>query len=77
MISMIRILAGIAPGNMHLACSQVDDHRGDCALAVRGIDTLNVVIADRVRQVDMVLLDRLQGLDRMSEFCLNKRLARK
>ena len=60
---MIRILAGVAPGNVHLAGSQIDDPRGDGALAVEGIDTCNIMIADRVRQVDMILLDCLQGLD--------------
>lgn len=63
MIGMIRILAGVAPGNVHFAGSQIDDHRGDGALAVEGIDTCNIMIADRVRQVDVILLDCLQGLD--------------
>ena len=65
MISMIRILTGVAPGNVHLAGGQIYDHRGNGALAVQGIDACNVVIADRVRQIDMILLDRLQGLDRV------------
>ena len=65
MIGMIRILAGVTPGNVHLAGSQIYDHRGDGTLAVEGIDAGDVVIADRVRQVDMILLDCLHGLDRM------------
>ena len=65
MISMIRVLAGISPGNMHLAQVQIDHQRGNCVLPVKRIDALDVVIADRVRQVDMVFLDRLQGLDGM------------
>lgn len=65
MISMIRILTRVAPGNVHLASGQIDDHGGNGALAVQGIDACNVVIADRVRQIDVILLDRLQGLDRV------------
>lgn len=65
MIRVIRVLAGIAPGNVHLARRQVDDHRADRALAVERIGPLDVMVADRVRQVDVVLLDRLQRLDRM------------
>ena len=62
---MIRVLAGISPGNMHLAQVQIDHQRGDRVLPVERIDAFDVVIADRVRQVDMVFLDRLQGLDGM------------
>ena len=62
---MIRILARVAPGNVHLARRQIDDHRRDGALAVQRIDTLDIMIADRVRQIDMILLDGLQRLDRM------------
>ena len=65
MICMICILAGIAPGNMHFAGGQIDHQGADRALPVKGIDTLDIVIADRVGQVDMILLDRLQRLDGM------------
>ena len=60
MIRVIRILAGIAPGDVHLARSHINDHRADCAFAVERIDSLDVMVADRVRQVDMILLDRLK-----------------
>ena len=65
MICMIRILARIPPGYVHLAGGQVDDHGCDGALAIHRVNTFNVVIADRVRQVDMIFLNGLQGLDRM------------
>ena len=63
MISMIRILAWIPPGDMHFTRGQIDHHGADRAFPVKGINTLNIVITDRVGQVDMILLDRLQGLD--------------
>ena len=56
MIRVIRILAWIPPGNVHLAGGQVNDHCRDGALAVHGINAFDVVIADRIRQVDVVLL---------------------
>lgn len=62
---MIRVLARVAPGDAHLARGQVDDQRGNGALAVHRVDAGDVVIANGVRQVHMILLDRLQGLDRM------------
>ena len=63
MIGVVQILAWIAPGNVHLTCGQINDHRGDGALAIQWIDACNIVVADRVRQVDMILLDRLQCFD--------------
>ena len=65
MICMIRILTRIPPGNVHLAGSQIDHHGSDGALAIHGINACNVVIADRVWQVDVILLNGLQGLDGM------------
>ena len=59
MVRMIRILARVPPGNMHLARRQIDHHGSDGSLAVEGIDACNIVIADRVRQVDVILLDSL------------------
>ena len=63
MIRMIGILAGVAPGDMHLPRGQIDDQGRDGALTIQWIDTYNIVIADRVRQIDMILLDGLQCLD--------------
>ena len=65
MIRMIRILAWIPPGDVHLAGRQIDHHGGDGALAIHGVNAFNVVIADRVRQVDMILLNGLQCFDGM------------
>ena len=60
MVGMIRILTGIPPGNMHFAGGQVDHHGGDGALTIHWINASNVVIADRVWQVYMILLNGLQ-----------------
>ena len=65
MIGMIRILARVAPGDVHLTRGQIDHHGRDRALAIKGVDACNIVVADRIRQVDMILLDRLQRFDRM------------
>ena len=59
MIGVIRILAGIAPANVHFARRQIDDHGVDGFFAVERIGPLDVVVADRVRQVDVVLLNGL------------------
>ena len=59
MIGVIRILAWIPPGDVHLAGGQVNHHRGNGALAIHGVDAFDVVIADRVRQVDVILLNGL------------------
>ena len=77
MVGMIRILARVAPGNVHLAGGQIDDHCGNGALTVQGIDAGDVVIADRVRQVDMILWIACMVLIVWVEFCLSKRFARK
>ena len=60
MICMIRILAGVAPCDMHLARCQVNDHRTDRTFAVERVDPLNIMVADRIRQVNVILLDALQ-----------------
>ena len=65
MIRVICVLTRITPDNVHLARSQIDDQCGDSALAIKRIDTCNVMVADRVRQVNVILLDRLQGFDRV------------
>ena len=65
MIGMIRILARISPGNVHLTRRQINDQRRNGTLPIKWIDTLNIVVTNRVRQVNMVFLDRLQSLDRV------------
>lgn len=65
MIRMICILAGIAPGDVHLAGGQVNDEGADGAFAVKRVNTFDIVVADRVWQVDVVFLNALQGFDRM------------
>ncbi len=60
MIRVISILTWIPPGDVHLARGQVNDHGGDRIFPIERIDAVNVVIANRVRQIDMILLDRLK-----------------
>ena len=59
MIRVIGILAWVAPGDVHFTRRQVNDHSRDRILTVKRIDSVDVVIANGVRQIDMVLLDRL------------------
>ena len=63
MVCMVGILTWITPRNMHFAGSQIDNQSGDRTFTIHRVNTGNIVIADRVRQIDMVLLDGLQGLD--------------
>ena len=63
MIRMIRVLARVSPGDIHLAGGQVNDHGRDGTLTVKWIDTIDVVITYGIRQIDMILLDRLHGLN--------------
>ena len=65
MIRVIRVLARIAPANVHLARCQVNHHGIDRFLAVERIGPFDGVIADRIREVDMILLNDLQSLDGM------------
>ena len=65
MICVICILAGIAPGDVHFAGSQVDYQRVDGFLAVKRVKAFDIVIADRVRNINMILLNGLQTLDGM------------
>ena len=60
-VGMIRILAGIAPGDVHLTRGNVNDHGGNRVFAVQGVYAFDVMVANRIRQVDMILLDGLQG----------------
>ena len=66
MIGVVRVLAWISPGNVHLPGSQINDHGRDGAFAIQGIDAIDIVVANRVRQVDVIFLDRLQRLDIVS-----------
>ena len=63
MVGMVCILTGIAPCDVHLAHGQVDHHGVDGFLAVEWVKPFDVVIADRVRHVDMIFLNGLQTLD--------------
>ena len=65
MIRMIRILTRISPGNMHFTRGQIDDHCRDRVLAIERVYPINIVIANGVRQVDMIFLDGLQRMNRM------------
>ena len=59
MIHMIRVLARVPPGDVHLAGGQVHDHCVNDTLTIHRVDALDVVIADRVGQVDMIFLNCL------------------
>ena len=74
MIGMIGILACVSPGNMHLACGQIDHQRCDGAFTVHRVNPCNVVITDGIRQIDMVFLNRLQGLDGMCAAFIEEKL---
>ena len=63
MIGVICIFTWVAPCDMHLAHGQVNDHGVDGLFAVKRVKAFDVVIADRIRNVDMILLDGLQALD--------------
>ena len=65
MIRVIRVLAGIAPCDVHLARGQVNDERGDRAFTIHRVNADDVVVTDRIRQVHVILLDRLQRFDRV------------
>ena len=63
---MIGILARIAPADMHLTRRQVNHQRVDGFLAVERVRPFDGMIADRIREVDVILLNDLQGLDRVT-----------
>ena len=46
MIRVIRVLAGIAPCDVHLAGRQVDDHGADRAFAVERVVPLEIGLCD-------------------------------
>ena len=66
MVGMIRILAGIAPGDVHFARGQVEHHGIDRFLAVESIVLINGVIANGIREIYMVFLNALQRLNGMN-----------
>lgn len=72
MIRVVRVLAGIPPGNMHFTGSQVDHHGIYGLLAVERVIDIHGMIADGVREVDVVALDGLQGLDRVLVLALDQ-----
>ena len=63
---MIRVLARIAPADVHLTRSQVNHHGIDGLLPVERIRPLGGMIANRIWQVYVVLLNGLQGLNGMA-----------
>ena len=62
---MVRIFARIAPGDVHLARGQVNHHRSDRFLPIQRVILVNGMVADRIREIDMILQNSLQTLDRM------------
>lgn len=65
MIRVICVLARVAPCDVHLARGEINDEGGDRAFTIHRVNADDVVVADRVRQVHMILLDCLQRLDRV------------
>jgi len=65
MIGVIRVLARVTPANVHLARAQVNHHGIDGFLAIERVRPFDSVVADRIREIDMILLNDLQGLDGM------------
>ena len=65
MIRVIRVLARIAPADVHLARSQVNHQGVDGFLTVERVRPFDGMVANRVREVDMILLNGLQGFDGM------------
>ena len=59
MIRVICILAWIAPGDVHFARGQVNYQRAYGLLAVKRIETFDIVVADRIWDVDMIFLNGL------------------
>ena len=65
MIGVVRVLARIAPADVHLTCGQVNHQGVDGFLTVERIRPFDGMIADRIREVDMILLNDLQSIDGM------------
>lgn len=57
---VISILAGIAPGNVHLAGSQVNHDGIDRLFTIKGITLVYRMVADRVGEIDMIAQYGLQ-----------------
>ena len=58
-ISMVRILAGIAPGYVHCAGCQIHDNRADGFLTVYWVGNIFIMIANCMGVIDMVTLNGL------------------
>ena len=58
-IGVVCVLAGVAPGNMHLAHVQVNYQRVDGFFAVKRVQPCNVVVANGVGNINMILLNGL------------------
>ena len=65
MISVICVLARVAPADVHLTRGQVNHHGIDGFLAVEWVRPFDGMIADRIREVNVILLNDLQSLDGM------------
>ena len=53
---------GVAPGDVHFAGGEIYYHCIDRLLAVEWVGGVNRVVANRVREINVVPLDGLQGL---------------
>ena len=62
---MIRIDTWISPGNVDLTGGQIENQGIDGLAVIQRGSFYNGMIADRIREIDMVFLDGLQGFDRM------------
>ena len=59
MIRVIRVLARVAPADVHLTRRQVNHQGVDGFLAVERIRPFDGMIADRIREIDVILLNGL------------------
>ena len=62
---MIRIDTRISPCNVDLAGGQIEDQGIDGLTVIQRGSFYNGMIADRIREIDMVFLDGLKGFNRM------------
>jgi hypothetical protein len=43
---MIRVLAGISPGNMYLTRREIDDHRSNGIFPIQRVNACNIMVTD-------------------------------
>ena len=59
LVSVVQVFARIAPGDVHLAGSQIHDHCRDGFFTVEWVGVIGGVVTNRVGVIDVVALDGL------------------